>query len=181
MNLNMSLVRDAVEEMPVARDAMSLWKERARGRQESSVPRIMRMLGPLGNKYRKEDVVKFLKAMDAAGAGRLVFSKGKLPRFIWDYNLKSLAKAALSTSKRWSVDRQAPPKTVLPDVTPDSVKGSPQAAQPSPVPYRSRVTSDTDGSAMLIRNTKSGFEVTLPLDLTPAQAAAAKTLLAGIA
>lgn len=177
MSLDMNLVRKTVGEMDIARDILTVWKDgtgkgKARGRQDSSVPRIMRLLGPTGKRYKKEDVIKFLKAMDAAGAGKIVFSKGKLPRFEWQYNRRSLAQAALGTSKRWSVEEQAPPKTALPDV--------PAGATAAPAAPATQASSDMDPGSMVIRNTRSGFEVTLPLDLTPEQAAAAKTLLAGI-
>ncbi len=169
-------IREAVADMPIASDVLSMFKDRTRGRQDSSFRRIMRLLGEQGKKHRREDLAQFFAVMQEAGAGRLIFSKNKDPRFIWTFNLKSIARAALAKgSVRSKVELQAGPRVSLPEVGARVAAALPR--EDEDLPPVSRETH-VDSGAMIVR--RAGFEVTLPLDLTPEQAKAAQILLSGL-
>lgn len=173
--IDASRVKTLPSEMPIAADVFDIYKDRERGRQDTSFPRISRLLAEKGKKYSMKDWISFCKAMEEAKVGRLVYSRNKAPRFIWHYNLKSVARFALGLAQEdGRIEKQNPPRVVLPKVL--VVDPSQNVQKPKTVLGIKPGSSEEEVTI----KTPHGYEVTLPLDLTPDQTKVAAILLKGL-
>lgn len=182
-------VKAVVNASPIARDALMLLYSRPRGRQDTSVHRLCRLLRREGKKFTAKEIEALLIGLQAAGAGRIVFNKNKPARLVWTYNLRSVAAFALGLPQPQSKAKNAPKvpnstiqkqpaqRVRLPALAPTEAPGvQPQTVAPPLVERRQhQVHSDPVTRTMIIR--RNGIEFVVPLDATPAEADAVNKIM----
>lgn len=161
-------IRAAIKKNPRFEEAMRILSTRERGRQDTSFRRIKRMLDEGGAKdWTIQEVEKFFKMLQAAGAGRTVFGQGR-PRFVWEFHLQSVACAALGITepKRTRKDgtviamskgqmrRPTPPRAELPRLDESPV---------TPVTPVTPVIAMAKPGSQVITLSRAGFELKVDL------------------
>lgn len=94
-NLNVERIRKAAAESEAAQGLLSYLSKRARGRQELNIDSVSKAVArEAGVDVTPHDVLQVFKALEDAGAGRIIYGRGgNKNRFFWSYNLVSVAKA----------------------------------------------------------------------------------------
>lgn len=169
-------LRSIVVSMPKAKALFEYLTSRKRGRQDTSFRRITRMLREQkGVSFSQQELVQIFSGLQEAGAGRIVFSRNRPARFVWDFHLDSVANAALGSSAE--IRRSPKPRVVLPRI--EAAASAPTQVKEAPV-LQGLTTSLPAGTGRVITIKRPGYEVNLPLDLTPAQARIASQLLSDL-
>lgn len=93
--VNFELIQQSLNAAPKFKDALQLFANRERGRQDTTFRRLKRLLDTNGMKaWTAAEIQQFFEMLQAAGAGRIVYGS-KTPRIIWDWHLNSIACKAL--------------------------------------------------------------------------------------
>jgi hypothetical protein len=170
-NVNIQELRSLYKSDTKVKAIFDLYAERERGRQDSTVPRMRRVLKEeKGVEMDAEELSEFYRQMQKAGVGRCVAGRrGKVSRFIWGFHLKSIADAVkgIDTAEL----KAAPaPKVKLPKLAPKPV--SPKPASKPTLRHEDLAAVDRK---VTVR--KAGFEIDFPLDMTEADWKDAATFL----
>lgn len=93
--VNINHIQQGISKNAKFKRALEVLSERVRGRQNTTFSRFERVLNGLGGEeWTPKEVTEFMKLMQEAGAGRIVYGHGS-PRLMWDFHLQSVACAAL--------------------------------------------------------------------------------------
>lgn len=167
--INLTKVRSITESIPESKAVFELLEGFERARQDTSFKRLNRLLTAAKNKVPMDVLIEVFEALQAAGAGKVVFSHNRPARFVWDFKRQSVARVALG--RRGLAARQAAPKVKLVDIPMPATpiersvpKAAPQVTQ--------------DAGVMVVR--RNGYTVELPLSLTSEQMERAKILIGGL-
>lgn len=125
-------LKDIVNASDTAKAMFKSFANRERFRRHTDIPYFVRTLEAEGIKVKQDDLLIAFKRMSDLGLGTLVYGRGKAPsRFIWNYNLKDIAKAAqgkkslqdaerLNTKVAAIRQRMSPEQEAKPTVSADS-------------------------------------------------------------
>lgn len=84
-----------VNESQVAKVMFEEFSSRQRYRDNTNVHHLHNTLRTKGVKLSEDDIITAFKQLTEMGIGKIIFGRGKNPtRFLWNYNLKDVAKAA---------------------------------------------------------------------------------------
>lgn len=91
----METIREISQSSPVAKEVFGVLSERQRYRRRTDLNRLYNMLKMSGSTVSPDDFLNVFKTLQAAQVGSLVIGRKNNPnRFVWNYNLKDIAKAA---------------------------------------------------------------------------------------
>lgn len=165
--VNYQELKDLYNSDPKVKALFDHYSTRLRGRQDSTTPRMRRVLKEKGVDMSTAELSDFYRKMQRVGVGRCIAGRrGKVSRFVWGFHLKSVAEAAKGSTQALA----APPKPRygLPKLRAGrrpSVKATPiaaaQTAEPAQISAKDTVQSDT--SKVVIH--KAGFVIELPLSM----------------
>lgn len=91
-SVNIELLKQASDSNPKYKAIFELFGERQRGRQDTTMPRIRRVLKDKHVDITLQELAEFFRLAQGANAGR--WHQGRSVssgRFVWNYNLKSVA------------------------------------------------------------------------------------------
>lgn len=138
---------------------IDLYAERQRGRQDSTPPRMRRVLKLKGIELSTKELSEIMRKMQRIGIGRCVSGRhGKVSRFVWGFHLKSVADVAQGKQKAL----QAAPTTRVRLPKLQALSQAPATIPPKPVTPKPQVKEDP--RKVVVR--KAGFEIVLPLDMS---------------
>lgn len=114
---------------PRIKALIDLYGQRERGRQDSTPPRMRRVLRSKGIDLSTSELSDAMRQMQRMGLGRCVAGRnGKVSRFLWSYHLKSVADAAQGKGTTLMAPPKDRPRTPrLPDVPAPAVAPTAQA------------------------------------------------------
>lgn len=96
--LDLEKIKSVIAEKPRYKAIFETYLERRRGRQDSTPSRMRRVLRETNKgDYPLPELMEFYREMQEAGAGRWVAGRhGKEGRFLWGFDLISVAEAVLN-------------------------------------------------------------------------------------
>lgn len=153
-----SKLRERRTHSQVFRAMLSFFEKRQRGRQEINIVRLKRKLQQQGVSIKDGSLAAEFRALQDLGLGRVVSHKDQPSKFLFSYNLRSIATAANGRSN--VVKLQRPKKFMLPTL----VAGQPvmPEAQEEQVLESATEAKDADASAGLITVIRKGVEYRVP-------------------
>lgn len=187
--LDLSILRAGIKSNPKFKEAMEILVRRQRGRQDTTFSRIARILNEAGmDGWSNEMLNKFFTFLQNSHAGVIVMSEikrvrmnGRLvvdenaevvpsPRFLWAYNLQSVAAAALGMPEVDPEVREAPtPRRQLPKLAEIMTPVVNRSAAMKPK-AQSNIATMEDGKTGRITFQRGGMEFEIDLDKVPQDA-----------
>jgi hypothetical protein len=97
---NESTVKAVFESTPTAGTIRDVLSERIRFRHQTNLNKFRNDLLSAGHKIVEKEYIETFQKLDQLGVGSLIIGRrGKPNRFLWNYNLKDVAKSAKGTAK----------------------------------------------------------------------------------
>lgn len=113
----MMKLQQIASENETAKAVFSTWAQRRRFRRETNLPRFEASLLQDGHKIVRQDFLQLFKRLEDAGIGSIIVGRhGKPNRFVWNYNLKDVAKnATIETASPQEFEKASTvaPKSVI--------------------------------------------------------------------
>lgn len=187
--VNIDRLKQVSAANPKYKAIFELYGKRLRGRQDSTVPRIRRVLKDAGIDMSTQELSEFYAIMQDAGAGRWVAGRnGNSGRFIWGFHLKSIAdnvngcKYELDQKNlRYTLDRKTKTRVIdrdhsgyitLPLEAEDVLRSAPRPKiklPHLPTPAATMIGSpapvvEQPKHKRTLTVRKAGFEIDLPMD-----------------
>lgn len=148
--------------------------DRRRGRQDTNIKRVQRILKESGAEVTTNDISDVFRKLQDLGIGKIIFGrKGNPNRFIWTANLRSLREIIEGKSEELFKQRPTAKKFNLPKlaVTTDKSSGNYSALQ-TPIAGSQQTRPH---STFIVR--KGAIELEVPVNLTEEEAAGIVKLL----
>lgn len=102
-------IKTIAESSDTSKAIFEVLKDRKRFRRYTNLSQFNQVLLNKGYKVVEDEYFDTFKALEKAGAGSLIIGrKGNPNRFIWDYNLKDVAKAASGEEVKPQVIKRGP-------------------------------------------------------------------------
>lgn len=102
-------IKTIAESSDTSKAIFDVLKDRKRFRRYTNLSQFNQVLLNKGYKVVEDEYFDTFKALEKAGAGSLIIGrKGNPNRFIWDYNLKDVAKAASGEEVKAQVIKRGP-------------------------------------------------------------------------
>lgn len=160
--VNIEELKQVYNTDPKAKVIFDSYAARQRGRQDTTTPRMRRVLKEKGIDMSIRELSDFYLRMQKAGVGRCISGrKGRVNRFVWGFHLKSVAEAAQGKIEAANELAKAPKgKVKLPHLNARSEEQGTTAKSEKP----QSVVADLDRKIMV---RKAGFEIEFPLDMSP--------------
>lgn len=96
--LNQEIIQKIANENQTSKDVFSALRERVRFTRRTNMDKFESDLLGQGFKIESRQYFDIFKKLEDAGAGRIVFGrKGNPTRFTWNYDLKDVARASVTT------------------------------------------------------------------------------------
>ncbi len=168
--LNIDRLKEAYESNPKYRAVLDVYSQRQRARQDTTLPRIKRVMHDARVEITATELIQFMQLMQESGAGK--WHAGRKPntgKFIWSFNLKSVADAV----KGKQVEVKSPPKSKLklpiaavaqPEVQAPVQEETPEIATPLVQFSAEAFPANTSMQHRSLIVRKNGLEIEIHLD-----------------
>lgn len=94
-------IQQIAHSSPSAKEVFNVLERRQRSRKRTDLNRIYREIKLTNTEISKKEVLIVFKKLQDAGVGSIVFGRGSNPnRFVWNYSLRDIAKAAFEKDKK---------------------------------------------------------------------------------
>lgn len=163
-SVNIDRLKEATQSNPKFKAIFEVYSERQRGRQDSTLPRIRRVMKDKHVDISAQELAEFFRLTQEAHAGKWQQGrKANTGRFIWNYNLKSVADAVLGRTSQLKSAPKA--KHRLPNITVEQIATPVIPEEPSPlVQFAAEAfpINPVQHRTLIVR--KAGIEVEIHLD-----------------
>lgn len=163
-------------ETPSAKSVFKYLFERRRGRQDTNIKRVQRILKESGTEVTSDDISDVFKKLQDLGIGKIVFGRrGNPNRFMWTANLRSIKDILEGKSNELFKQKATVKKLDLPKLAAKGgEKPAPKPEAPEPM-LPAAIESFHSNHAFIVR--KGAVEITVPANLTLEEAKSVAALL----
>lgn len=171
ITVDIDKLKNVAGETSSAKSVFKYLLDRRRGRQDTNIKRVQRLLKESGAAVSNDDVSDVFRKLQDLGIGKIVFGRrGNPNRFIWNANLRSIKEVLEGKSTELYKQKPTAKKLNLPKLQADAHKSTKSAASEPTI-----IASTTTGHTLIVR--KGSVEIQVPANLTPEEVKSVAALL----